>query len=262
MTQAVDLYWTEQGAGPPMLILHGLYGSGRNWSRHVRWLAEQWRVITPDLRNHGRSPHAEPMDYPAMAEDVLRLMDTADCAQAVLLGHSMGGKVAMNLALRWPERVRALVAVDIAPVDYGNGDGEHARILAAMAAIDPGQVKQRSEVDAALQQAVDSAMVRQFLLTNLERAGQGWRWRIPVQRLQAALPALAAFPAVQGHYDGPALFLRGALSAYQDDRHAAEVRRLFPQAELAEIADAGHWLHVEQPAAFAESLRQWLARLD
>ena len=260
MTDSVRLHWTEQGEGEPLIILHGLYGSGKNWSGHARWLAEHYRVISPDLRNHGRSPHADRMDYPAMAGDVLALMDRADCEQALVMGHSMGGKVAMTLALSQPARVSGLVVVDIAPVDYGPGESEHDHILTALAAMDLDSLARRSDADHALQEAVPEALVRQFLLTNLERQGEHWGWRIPVATLQAALPDLADFPATDATYDGPVLFLRGGESGYQHARYDAAIKHHFPQAQQVAIAGAGHWLHVEQPKVFASTLADWLHR--
>lgn len=260
MTKAIPLHWSERGNGPPLVILHGLYGSASNWSRHARWLAEHYRVITPDLRNHGDSPHALPMDYPAMAADLERLLDDCGCESATVLGHSMGGKAAMALALQAPQRVQALVVVDIAPVDYGTHNNEHVSILEAMAAVDLEQVTSRRDVDAALADAVPTTMVRQFLLTNLQRGDHGWQWRIPVRDLLSSLPDLMDFPFADVRYNGPTLFLRGAESAHQDDRHAGAVARFFPSAEQATIANAGHWLHVEQADTFAATLKEWLAR--
>lgn len=260
MTDSVQLHWTEQGEGPALIILHGLYGSGKNWSGHARWLAEEYRVVTPDLRNHGRSPHADRMDYPAMASDVLALMDRADCEQALVIGHSMGGKVAMTLALNHPERVSGLVVVDIAPVDYGPAESEHDRILTALAAMDLDSLSRRSDADLALQEAVPEALVRQFLLTNLERQGDRWGWRIPVATLQGALSDLADFPATDATYEGRVLFLRGADSGYQHARYDEAIEQHFPHAEQVAIADAGHWLHVEQPKVFASTLADWLRR--
>ncbi|ABI58121.1 alpha/beta fold hydrolase [Alkalilimnicola ehrlichii MLHE-1] len=260
MTEILRLNKTERGDGPPLLILHGLYGSSANWSRHARWLAERHRVILPDLRNHGRSPHHPRMDYPAMAADLVQLLDDCGCAQALVMGHSMGGKAAMALALEHPERVSGLVVADIAPVDYGTEDHGHDGILAAMAGVDLDGISHREQVDTALAEAVDSPMVRQFLLTNLQRGEQGWEWRIPVAILRQALPTLMGFPDYDGQYAGPALFIHGERSGYVQAAQTDAIRRLFPHAEITAVAGAGHWLHVEQPERFAEALDAWLRR--
>lgn len=260
MTEILRLNKTERGEGPPLVILHGLYGSSANWSRHASWLAKRHRVILPDLRNHGRSPHHPRMDYPAMAADLVQLLDDCDCTQAVVMGHSMGGKAAMALALEHPERVSALVVADMAPVDYGSADHGHDAILSAMAGIDLAGMREREQVDAALAGTVGNPMVRQFLLTNLQRGERGWAWRIPVETLQQALPILMGFPDYDGQYHGPALFIHGERSDYVQAEQTPAIRRLFPEAEIRTVAGAGHWLHVEQPERFGEALDAWLRR--
>jgi len=257
----VNLHFTELGAGPPMVILHGLYGSGANWGQHARRLAADYRVLLPDLRNHGRSPHAEPMTYPAMAQDVLALLDAQGIERTVLIGHSMGGKAAMALALSAPERVRALVVADIAPVDYGPSD-EHEGIIAAMRAVPLAECRTRQEVDAALVDGgIDTLMVRQFLLTNLVREGDAFHWRIPLATLAAALPALGDFPEPDGLYIGPTLFVHGGRSDYVRPEYEPSILQWFPQAQIETIDSAGHWLHVEKPDAFAAVLDDFLDEL-
>ncbi len=254
----LELHVDIAGDGPPLVILHGLYGSATNWKRHATWLRERWRVLLPDLRNHGRSPHAAEMDYPALAGDVRRLLDDHGIEQAVLLGHSMGGKAAMTLALQEPERVRGLIAADIAPVIYQGGD--HEAIIAAMQAVDLTATGSRRDAEPTLAGAVESAAIRQFLLTNLSKAADGWRWRLPLGTLRAALPALQSFPELPGRYEGPALFVHGARSDYVTEPAAATIREHFPQAEIRAITEAGHFLHVEQPNPFADTVAGFLRR--
>ncbi|KAB7622677.1 alpha/beta fold hydrolase [Alkalilimnicola sp. S0819] len=257
---AITLHRQSRGEGPALVILHGLYGSGPNWNPQARRLLDRYRVIQPDLRNHGRSPHAEPMDYPAMAEDLRALLDEEALEQAIILGHSMGGKAAMTLALQAPERVRALVVADIAPVPYRHTQG-HRQIIDALLALDTAALNSREEADQALANAIPETLVRQFLLTNLVRGAQGYHWRIPLARLRAALPNIEGFPAFAEPYPGPALFIHGGASDYLAPEHEATVHRLFPQARLETLAGAGHWLHVEQPEVFADALESFLQEL-
>lgn len=256
--KAVELNYQTRGEGEPLLILHGLYGSNSNWNQHARRLAERYRVILPDLRNHGRSPHSEVMTYPAMAEDLRALLDTLGLEQALVLGHSMGGKAAMTLALQQPERVRALIAADIAPVTYRH---EHDQIISALQGLDLARVGSRADADAALRDDLPNPMVRQFLLTNLERRDDAYGWRIPLDVLARSLPAIEGWPEPEGEYRGPALFLHGAESDYVLAEYEPAIRRYFPAARVEALAGAGHWLHVEQPEAFAAALDRFLATL-
>lgn len=260
MNDTVELNYTSQGQGSDMVILHGLYGSGTNWSRHARWLAQRYRVLLPDLRNHGRSPHAPDMSYPALAHDVLALLDREGIDRALVLGHSMGGKTAMTLALQHPERVRALVVADIAPVDYGRHG--HSEIIAALQGLALDELSSRQQADAALAAAIPNAMVRQFLLTNLQRQQDRFQWRIPLATLAAQLPQLGSFPELSAPYLGPTLFLYGARSDYVRAEHHERIMQLFPQAQIERIDNAGHWLHVEQPQAFAARLDEFLQEVD
>ena len=256
MTQALDLHYTSLGEGEPLLVLHGLYGSGNNWNSQAKSLAERYRVILADLRNHGRSPQSPDMSYPAMAADLERLLDTLGLDSARVLGHSMGGKAAMLLALNRPERVRALIAADIAPVAYRH---DHRQIIDALLALDLFRVASRAAADQALAADIHSPMVRQFLLTNLVREGERYAWRIPLGVLSDSLELIEGFPAVEGRYEGPALFVHGAKSDYLSAESVPVIRRHFPRAEIVPVADAGHWLHVEQPQAFAAALDAFLA---
>jgi len=259
MTEPLELSYTTRGEGPPLLLLHGLYGSSGNLNRLARRFAERYRVIVPDLRNHGRSPHHPQMDYPAMAADVAALLDREGIGQAAVMGHSMGGKAAMTLALTQPERVAALIAADIAPVAYQHG---HGSLIAALQRVEVASAGSRGEVDEALADEVPSSAVRQFLLTNLQaRDGGGYEWRIPLQILADAVPAIQGFPELAGRYDGPALFLYGTASDYfVPERHGGLASAYFPAAEQAPLEGAGHWLHAEQPDAFAEAVEGFLGR--
>lgn len=254
----VQLKDTVAGKGPPLVILHGLYGAGNNWGRHVKWLAEHWQVHTPDLRNHGHSPHSPLMSYEAMAADVVALLDQAGHDDAVILGHSMGGKVAMALALTEPERVRGLVIADIAPVSY---EHDLAYTIRAMDSVDLTQVRSRRDADTQLAEHLTDTALRQFLLTNLERGEDGWQWRIPLQYLADNLDSIQGFPAFSGQWDGPTLALYGERSDYASAPAQQErIRSYFPQAEIEAIPGAGHFLHVEAADAFQDRLGGWLAQ--
>lgn len=257
MAAPLELNHGVLGEGPPLLVLHGLYGSGVNWTSHAKWLAEHYRVILPDLRNHGRSPHDPDMSYPAMAGDLAALLDRLGVADALVLGHSMGGKAAMTLALTYPERVRALVAADIAPVSYRH---DHAEIIQALRALPLEALAGRDDADQALAPKIASPMVRQFLLTNLQKRSDGYAWRIPLDILADQLPLIEGFPELPGHYDGPTLFLHGGSSDYLTPAHHGIIRHYFPKAQIEAVAGAGHWLHVEAPQAFAAALQAFLAR--
>ena len=253
--EQVQLHCDARGEGAGVVLVHGLYGSGNNFRRHANWLAEHFRVLSPDLRNHGRSPHHPDMSYPAMAADLAALLDAEGLDQATLVGHSMGGKAAMALALTHPERVAGLVVVDIAPVAY---DHDQAGILQAMADVDLARVASRGDADRQLRAAVPEAGVRQFLLTNLERADGGWRWRLPLDILADALPVILDFPEPGSPYTGPTLFLHGAASDYVSPRHHEAIRRHFPEARIQGLDGVGHWVHAEAPEAFEAELRRFL----
>ncbi|RME34103.1 MAG: alpha/beta fold hydrolase, partial [Gammaproteobacteria bacterium] len=170
-----SLHYTEQGEGRPLVILHGLFGSGRNWQRVARRLAEHYRVITPDLRNHGRSPHLPGMSYPEMAADLFELMERLDLPSTLLMGHSMGGKVAMTAALQQPEKVTALIVVDIAPVRYRHS---FEPIFQALKSIPVEWIRSRQEAERLLAGYIDDSVLRAFLLQNLNRDESGFHWRI------------------------------------------------------------------------------------
>ncbi|MEM7044627.1 MAG: alpha/beta fold hydrolase [Pseudomonadota bacterium] len=243
--------------GETILILHGLLGSGRNWTSIAKRLAERYKVITLDLRNHGGSPWADAMSYPLMAADVRAYIERNAIGPSTVIGHSMGGKTAMRLALDAPSLVERLVVVDIAPVDYDHSTGEY---VDALRQLDLSGLTSRNDVDARLAADVDEAGIRAFLLQNLLRGDDGFTWRANLDALSAAMPDLMAFPSREHDgYRGPALFLTGAESHYVQPAHRTIIDGLFAKAELRAIADAGHWVHAEQPAAFLAHLQDFLS---
>jgi len=257
----MKLSFADYGKGPPLVILHGLFGSGRNWAGIAKKLAENWRVLAVDLRNHGASPWDAAMDYAVMAEDVLALIEAEKLDRPVLLGHSMGGKAAMVAALTDPGAIGALIVADIAPVAYGHS---HEPYIDALRSIDLAAVKRRGDADEALRDAVPEAGLRGFLLHNLVFEDAGPRWRVNLDAIDRNMDALTGFPDLPAGlaYDGPSLFMVGAKSDYVRPNHHAAIRRLFPKASIILIPDAGHWLHAEKPAAFLDRVSVFLTGLD
>ncbi len=253
---------TVGATGPPVVLLHGLLGQGKNLATAAAGLAERGHTVTSyDLPAHGRSPSPSRLDYQVLADAVAAELAELD-GPAVVVGHSMGGKTAMVLALTRPELVRGLVVVDIAPVAYRHaGESEHDRHLRAMRAMDLDALGSRGDADAALAADVHDARVRGFLLQNLGRSDDGWRWRADLQLLARDLPQLAGFPDVGSRYEGPALFVAGAVSDYVTDAHRDRIAALFPQARVVRVKGAGHWVHAEAPELFVETVAAFLAAI-
>jgi esterase len=255
----VPLAAVEGGAGSPLAILHGLFGSGRNWASIAQRLAEHHRVIAIDLRNHGASPWAETMDYRKMADDVRSTLRGRGHDRFSLLGHSMGGKVAMVSALEDGAAIERLIVVDIAPVAYAV---RHLGYAQAMRELDLTAIKRRSDADAALAPAISDAAERAFLLQNLVLEDGRARWRLNLEAIEREMPRLVDFPAIPPGraYQGPALFIAGSLSDYLRPEFEPTIRGLFPNAEIANIDNAGHWVHAEQPTAFLAVVEGFLDR--
>ncbi len=246
----------EQDRKPPLVLLHGMLGSSSNWQGVATRLTEQgYCCIVPDLRNHGRSPHDPNMDYPLMAGDLLRLLDDLELQQVVPVGHSMGAKVAMWLALNYSDRVDRLVAVDMAPVRSTN---RFERVFDALMSLDLQRIASRKEADAHLAESLESPMLRQYLLQNLVPGddSSGWHWRINLRVLDSVLEHILDFPTVGEltAFQGDALFVYGGDSDYISADAAPSIQRLFPFARLRAIPGAGHWVYAEQPEAFLGAL--------
>ena len=250
------LHATELGSGPPVALLHGLFGRSQNLGSLARRLSAHFRVVSLDLRNHGASPHADGMRYADMAADVFETLAARDALPAAILGHSMGGKVAMLAALTRPAEVTRLVVADIAPVAYRHSNRAVARALQALP-LAPGFT--RTEAEAALAEAVPEAAVRSFLLQNLV-PGPGPSWRIGLDEIAAGMADIEGFPPIADgiRYRGPTLVVRGALSGYVKDEALPVMSALFPAARVETIAEAGHWLHADQPEAFGNRVDSFL----
>lgn len=246
--ETVPLHVRSQGEGSPLLILHGLFGSGMNWNRIARSLASSYQVHLVDLRNHGQSPHHPEMTYEAMAEDVLEAMNTLEIQKAAVLGHSMGGKAAMQLALNHGDRITGLIVADMAPVKY-EGD-EFGKLIASMRHLDLAGIQSRQEASKRLEPEIPNPGVRQFLLTNLVQQDGSWQWRIPLEILEQNLSTIRDWPSTQRQHKGPSLFIHGEKSGQVTDAGEETIRGLFPKARIEALAGCGHWLHAEDPEGF------------
>ena len=253
------LHHREAGEGTrPLVLLHGLFGSSANWMGIARQLAPDWRIVVPDLRNHGRSFHDPDVSYPALAGDVRALLDELGLERAVLVGHSMGGKTAMWLALTAADRVQRLVVVDSAPV---GSSSSMAGLLRGLAAVDVAALPGRAAADAALAAVAPDSRVRDYLLQNLVRQHGVWRWRMNVPALLAGIDAIRGWPEppADARYLGPTLFLHGGESSYVQPAHEPVIRALFPYARFRSVPGAGHWVYADRPAEFLAALRAFLA---
>lgn len=237
---------------PPILIVHGLFGSARNWGVVARRLSANAQVLTVDMRNHGHSPRADSQTYDDMAADLARVI-AAHGGRAHVVGHSMGGKAAMVLALQHSGSVERLIVADIAPVAYGHSQQKY---IDAMRALDLSAVVTRADADRALSAAVPEAGVRAFLLQSLDMKEK--RWRLNLDVLERFMPDILGWPDPGGRFEGPALFLSGARSDYVRPEHRETIRALFPAARFARIPEAGHWLHADRPRAFEGAVRAFL----
>jgi pimeloyl-ACP methyl ester carboxylesterase len=247
----------DAGQGPPLVLLHGLFGSARNWGAVQKALAQDYRVIAMDLRNHGASHHMAGMGYAAQASDIAETMAALGIGRAVVLGHSMGGKAAMMLALTRPDLVERLIIADIAPRPYPPA---LRAVVAAMQALPLHAGLTRQEADQALRTAVPEAPIRSFLLQNLRFETSPPGWRIGLAEIAAAIPEIEGFaPPAGARFEGPALAMAGALSPYIRPEDHAAFRVLFPRISFANIPRAGHWLHAENPEGFLAALREFLA---
>jgi esterase len=261
MMAAVELAATEQGSGRPLLILHGLFGSGRNWSTPAQRLGAARHVFALDARNHGASPWADSMTYADMTEDVRAFQATRGLGPAAVIGHSMGGKAAMLLALNQADTVERLIIVDVAPVTY---PPELAAYVRAMRAVDLAGVSRRAEVDAQLAGAIPNQAERAFLLQNLVLDGGQARWRLNLPVLDRFMPEISGFPesAAGAAFAGPALFVAGERSSYVRPEYQPAIERLFPKARIVQVPAAGHWLHAERPDAFLALVTPFLTARD
>lgn len=249
------LHFRETGEGPPLVLIHGLFGSLENLGGLARPLAERFRVYSVDLPNHGRSPHSEGATLASMAAQLSQWLQERGLASARLLGHSLGGKVAMELALSQPEKVERLLVMDIAPSAYKN---RHQSVFEGLQAIQPERLATRAEAEEILNGHVAEPGVRSFLLKNLVKSGSGFQWRMNLPELARAYPQLIAENR-SGSFTAPTLFVKGGRSDYLQEQHGPDVHSRFPHAQFKVVADAGHWLHAEKPAIVAALAMRFFA---
>jgi esterase len=252
----MQLHYETCGTGAPLIILHGLLGSLENWHTLSRRLGEKFRVFAVDQRNHGRSPHTAGMSFELMAEDVRELMETQHLENAHVLGHSMGGKTAMQLALAYPKLVDRLVVVDISPQAYSP---RHVQIIQGALSLDLSQFQNRGDVDRALAPSIPDKTVRQFLLKNLapDEAG-GLRWKPNLKDIALNHERMSQALSSDSPFTGPTLFIRGGQSSYIRDADMPLIRQLFPRAEMLTIPQADHWVHADAPESFLKAVLDFL----
>lgn len=254
----MELNYKTFGQGDPLIILHGMFGTLDNWQTIGKQLSEHFTVYILDQRNHGRSPHDDLIDYPTMAEDLKHFMETHWIFKAHILGHSMGGKTAMQFALEHPDMLDKLVVVDVAPKRYAGG---HEEILAAILALDLKTVQSRNDAELFLRQRLtnqDEGTI-QFLMKNLSRNPEsGFEWKMNFPAIHAHYQDILTGIEVDTTFEGETLFIRGEKSNYIQDSDWQNILKLFPQAHLETVSNAGHWVHADQPQALLEMVQSFL----
>ena len=251
----MTLFFRELGQGQPIILLHGIFGSSDNWLTQARLLSTDYHTYALDLRNHGQSPHEGAFDYASMTADLLEFINTNNIKDPVLIGHSMGGKVVMNFAVAYPDKLQKLIIVDIAPKPYNL---DNYVILDGLKSIPIDTVGTRTEADEILAKFVEEPDVRQFLLKNLQRKPEGgFKWKLNLQVIANNIRNIGLDLQVEGKFEKPTLFVRGSRSNYVEDKDMDRILQIFPAATL-ETLDTGHWVPAEKPKEFVEVVTKWL----
>lgn len=251
-SQPIKLFCQTYGQGEPLIILHGLLGSSSNWSTTSELLGKRLHVFAVDLRNHGNSPHATDFDFHSMSEDLKFFMEGQNIRQAIVLGHSLGGRVAMEFADRYPELVCRLIIVDVAPKAYAS---THNTMIDAMMALDLSMYKSAKEITATLASAVPSMQVRNFLAKNINRLSNGSLcWKVNLQAIRDNIDSLSCSTNFKNSYLKPVLFIRGEWSDYVLKEDEPTIRNIYPHAQIASIAGAGHWVHIDAKDRFIDTV--------
>jgi pimeloyl-ACP methyl ester carboxylesterase len=252
----MELHYRTLGEGPPLIILHGIFGTSDNWQTFGKKLASDYQVFLIDQRNHGLSPHSDTFDYPSMAEDLQQFIEQHQLETPVILGHSMGGKVAMFHAVKYPDKLSKLIVVDIAPRSY---PVHHQHILDAMGSVDLSAVASRGEVEEQLEPHLPDWGVRQFIMKNLNREDDNtFSWKLNLAAIRDNIENVGMAVEASEPVNKPTLFVRGEKSDYIRSEDEALIHQIFPEAHIVTIKDAGHWVHAEQPKALYETLIQFL----
>ena len=263
----IDLHFKKLGTGPVLIILHGLYGSSDNWLSIAKMLQDQYTIYIPDLRNHGHSPHTNSHTFDDMVEDLVMFFKQHKLSMTTLIGHSMGGKLAMKFAAEYPENIESLIVADICPKNYNKGDRvyksvlQHEVILELMEDLNLVAVESRKEIDQYLSFKLDEPSLRQFLIKNIHRNKDGYfEWKINVPVLRYALGNITSdvsqdwFDERKPILNYPVTFIRGVNSDYVSNEDILIIKDIYPEAKVIDIQDAGHWLHAEQPEKFVEAV--------
>lgn len=252
----MELNYKSFGQGEPIIILHGLFGTLDNWQTVAKALADDYLVFIVDQRNHGRSPHLDDMSYPLLAEDLRAFMEAHWIYRAHIVGHSMGGKTAMQFALLYPDMADKLAVIDMAPKQYPGG---HEPIIQALLDLDIDRVENRQDAEEFLAGRIETPAVVQFLTKNITRNHAGrYSWKMNLSAIHRNYPAILRAVEAEAPYEGPALFLRGGRSSYVLPQDEPDIKALFPQARIETVEGAGHWVHAEAPDVVIEKLRAFL----
>ena len=252
----MKLNFKESGNGQPLIILHGLFGSLDNWVSIAKQLEAEYRVFLVDQRNHGKSPHSSEWDYQVMADDLKEFIEEHQLTMPIIVGHSMGGKVAMKFAGQHPNDLGNLVVVDMGPKAY---PVHHRGIIDGLKSLDLSSIKSRGEVDKELSHHISEFGVRQFLLKNLTRDEMGgFSWKMNLDVIDANIENVGEDLLSSTHYDGRCLFLRGSNSNYIVDEDISDLKKSFPNSVVETIEGAGHWIHAEKPQEFLTALKSYL----
>jgi esterase len=253
----MKLFYRESGEGDPLIILHGLFGSSDNWFSHAKTFAQYFKVYLVDQRNHGQSPHSSDFNYKTLTVDLEDFLNEHSITQPIIIGHSMGGKAAMNFAVKNPDKLKSLIVVDIVPKSY---PVHHDHILEGLKSIDLKSIQNRVEADKQLAQQVEEPGVRQFLLKNLSRSENGFEWKINLSGIEENIEVIGEGMQYPGSFNGPTLFVKGARSNYYKPGDEDAIRKIFPRVEFQTL-DTGHWVQAEKPKEFADAVLKFLGKI-
>lgn len=243
-------------SNPPFIIMHGLFGMLDNWHYHAKLFGEKFSVYTVDLRNHGRSPHSNTMSYQAMSSDIAEFCKKHKLKNIILLGHSMGGKVAMQFSVDFPQLLSKLIIADIGPQAYPPG---HEVYFKAFREIDFSKLNSRQEADEAFSKYESNLGIRMFLLKNIERTKNGFELKANIPAIEEAYPKITGKIYIPFPISTPTLFMRGEKSGYIRDKDVADIKKLFPFSKVVTIKNAGHWLHAENQDQFYQEVIDFLS---